>query len=512
MFTLSALKKYGGIVIQCHDNPDADGIASAFALYSYFLHKGKQARIVYGGKYPITKPVLLEMIRMLAIPIRFVREIGETDALVITDGQYGAENVTFFAAENVYEIDHHIADSDATAAVAGSIINPLIGSCSTIVWDLLRKENFSFASEMNVSTALYYGLYTDTRGFTEIYYPLDKDMRDYLCHDAAALADLRETCMQCSEVVISGVTLKSSNKTENGIRYSIFKADPCDPAALSAIGDMALSEENDACVVYSETADSVRVSVSSRVREVMASDFIGYITENAGFGGGCAAKGSGYVMSDEIAVLGVTADEYIDKKTADYFACYDMVDAAAHNLDVSIMPLYKKKKIPIGYVPSADIFGPQSPIMIRTLEGDAEATVSDDIYIMVGIFGEAYPIRRQKFMQTYKTGKGKIKTDYLYSPTVRNRATGEVKELRGIIKPCVAKGSVTIHARPVTKVTKVFTSWNTDGYMLGKPGDYIAVRSDDYNDVYIVRKDIFDITYERQETVTPNNTPASPPA
>ena len=32
--------------------------------------------------------------------------------------------------------------------------------------------------------------------------------------------------------------------------------------------------------------------------------------------------------------------------------------------------------------------------------------------------------------------------------------------------------------------------------MLGHPGDYLAVRSDDEHDIYIVAEDIFDISYE----------------
>jgi len=33
--------------------------------------------------------------------------------------------------------------------------------------------------------------------------------------------------------------------------------------------------------------------------------------------------------------------------------------------------------------------------------------------------------------------------------------------------------------------------------MLGKPGDYLIVRDDDLQDIYIVTQDIFDLLYER---------------
>ena len=36
---LSSLCKYNDIVIQMHDNPDADAMGSGFALYKYFKSK-----------------------------------------------------------------------------------------------------------------------------------------------------------------------------------------------------------------------------------------------------------------------------------------------------------------------------------------------------------------------------------------------------------------------------------------------------------------------------------------
>ena len=39
---LSDLLQYNKIYIQCHDNPDADAIASGYALYRYFSDMGKK--------------------------------------------------------------------------------------------------------------------------------------------------------------------------------------------------------------------------------------------------------------------------------------------------------------------------------------------------------------------------------------------------------------------------------------------------------------------------------------
>jgi nanoRNase/pAp phosphatase (c-di-AMP/oligoRNAs hydrolase) len=73
MFTLSTLLNYDNIVIQCHNNPDADTIASGFAVYSYLKSHGKNARMIYSGNAEITKANLLEMVDSLSIPIKYVR-------------------------------------------------------------------------------------------------------------------------------------------------------------------------------------------------------------------------------------------------------------------------------------------------------------------------------------------------------------------------------------------------------------------------------------------------------
>ena len=42
---LQNLNKYKEIVIQMHDNPDADAVGSAYALYNYFCQRGKRQEL-----------------------------------------------------------------------------------------------------------------------------------------------------------------------------------------------------------------------------------------------------------------------------------------------------------------------------------------------------------------------------------------------------------------------------------------------------------------------------------
>ncbi len=95
---LSDLLNYDRIVIQCHNNPDPDALASGFGVWSYLRSRGKEAEFIYGGSEEISKPNLRLMISLFSIPIVHVAELSAPDLLVMTDCQYGEANVQKFEA------------------------------------------------------------------------------------------------------------------------------------------------------------------------------------------------------------------------------------------------------------------------------------------------------------------------------------------------------------------------------------------------------------------------------
>ena len=68
---LEELLKYDDIVIQCHDNPDADALASGYAVYWYLTAMGKSPKFIYRGSRKITKSNLMIMISELNIPVSY---------------------------------------------------------------------------------------------------------------------------------------------------------------------------------------------------------------------------------------------------------------------------------------------------------------------------------------------------------------------------------------------------------------------------------------------------------
>ena len=54
---LKELLPYKNIIIQCHDNPDADALASGYALKWFFEKNKKNVRFIYRGRYEIRRAI-----------------------------------------------------------------------------------------------------------------------------------------------------------------------------------------------------------------------------------------------------------------------------------------------------------------------------------------------------------------------------------------------------------------------------------------------------------------------
>jgi phosphoglycolate phosphatase len=486
VFSLAKLLDYDDVVIQCHDYPDADALASAFAVYTYLKSNGKTSRMIYSGRAEISKPNLLKMIGLFSMPIEYVKVMSPMDVLVLVDCQYGESNVTHFDARCVFQLDHHTEKENGH----DGIIRSYLGSCATVIWDMLEKENFPFEKYPHVITALYYGLFTDTNSFEEIAHPLDKDMRDELAFDRAVFNTLRFNNLTIEDLDTAGIALtRHVINEENG--FAIFHADACDRNILGFISDLSLQlEDVDMCIVYNVLPEGYQISIRSCTREIMAGEFAEFLA----FGGGHRQKAGGFISHDKVSPDDIS--EYIQNRTKEYFNSYDIIYSDSHNLDISAMGIYEKRVIPLGFVLSTDIFPKGTPMLIRTLEGDSDISAADDVLLMIGIEGETYPISVEKFAKSYALTDRDFIKDYAYSPTVKNKMTGEVMQLTAHAKACIPMGQTQIYATPIHKNTKVFNSWNPEGYMLGITGDYIAVRCDDFKDVYIIKNDIFAKTYD----------------
>jgi len=111
---LSIIDKNDDISIICHDQPDPDCLASAFAIQTLAQSKGKNAVIYYGGEIPYTQnSVMMNVLNISAIKLE-VDEDNEEEStqqikdnikkscviVVDTSANFGKENNTGVFAYN----------------------------------------------------------------------------------------------------------------------------------------------------------------------------------------------------------------------------------------------------------------------------------------------------------------------------------------------------------------------------------------------------------------------------
>ena len=317
-FDLKKLHPFQSIVIQCHDNPDADAIASGFGIYTYLKSIGKDSRLIYSGHLKVSKPNLLLLINSLNIPLEYVTALDKPDLLITVDCQVKGGNITFFDAFHFAEIDHHI---ETGPLLTLSAIHPEFGSCSTLVWALLDQASFDFNHYQDVATALYYGLLTDTNTLTEIRHPLDKEMSERLSYDTSLLRQLKHSNLSMFDLETAGIALIrcSTNKAH---KFAVLEARPCDPNILGFISDLAIQVDNIlVCIVYFEDTQGIKFSIRSCTDQVKANEFAHFLSQKIGSGGGHFDKAGGSIstIAFEKKYESTNIETYFHNMTREYF-------------------------------------------------------------------------------------------------------------------------------------------------------------------------------------------------
>lgn len=176
----------------------------------------------------------------------------------------------------------------------------------------------------------------------------------------------------------------------------------------------------------------------------------------------------------------------------------DIIKADA-KMDKEGFELYEKRHIIRGYVKTTDIAKLGTVCKLSTCEGDVFITVADDVYIMIGLRGEAYPIKKDDFEKTYNVIGGAYRKDFEYKPSINIKDTNEILDLLEYASSCETKGKSLVYAKKLNKHIKIITKWDYEKHMIGTPGDYICYRAEDEYDRFIVNKDMFDEIYKEAD-------------
>lgn len=515
---------YGNIVIQCHDNPDADALACGYAVYLYLQSHGKKPDLIYAGRNRIRKSNLVMMIEDLGIPIRHVQKLDkEPELLVMVDCQYGGGNSVRFDAQTIAVIDHHRVSTNLPKMAE---VKSNLGACATLIWQMLKKENFDVHNNRKLSTALYYGLYTDTSGLSELSHPLDKDLRDEATFDAQLMHKYRNANLSLEELETAGAALLHSDYNEE-YRAAVVKCGQCDPNVLGIISDLVLEVDAiDLCIVFNVLQDGVKFSVRSCTKEVKANELAAELSKGIGSGGGHEGKAGGFIPMDLLTkeylklcesnhftprmVLDEEGERehpsasgvksVLDHRFREYMDDTDIVYAGECELDSNNSEHYYRRPVPWGYVRASDLVPAGTQILVRTMHGDINAMVNEDMILTISPMGGVLFCRESDFAKQYRSYPDwtfKLK-DAEYSPTIKVLRSGSVIAPVNAAKVCVPRGKMFIHARCLDRKVKLFTE--VDGeqhYTLGRIGDYLTDDTEQLEGISIMKKEFFEQTYHK---------------
>jgi nanoRNase/pAp phosphatase (c-di-AMP/oligoRNAs hydrolase) len=286
-----------GVLIQTHDIPDPDAIASAFGLQVLLSNLGVASKIVHERVFE--KVDARRMVELLGIQLSIASEsilCDGLDRVVIVDAQNGNANIVNLDCVTVAAIDHHPLRIDASYRFTD--VRPNVGACSSIIAEYFF-ESGSDPTAL-VATALYYGILVDTDNMTRGVSDLDAEMfyRLRKLVDLGAIQKLRSSQITLRDLAMYA---KAFDTVEVYSRMGFVRLEDADSSLVGSASDIVLSvDEVDIAIAHSIRDDGVRISVRSSDRTVSADDLVRALVAGTGFGGGHPHMAGGFIPSDRI--------------------------------------------------------------------------------------------------------------------------------------------------------------------------------------------------------------------
>ncbi len=152
------LDKTRPVLVQAHDFPDHDAIASAYALCELLLRAGYTADMTFAGEIQsISLSIMMDRLSIQHLPFDEALELPGAQTIVV-DGSPFDGTVRRAAGELVAVIDHHPVTGTPVCPLVD--IRPDTGSCSSIIWTYWLDSGEE--ADRTTATALIAGIQLDT--------------------------------------------------------------------------------------------------------------------------------------------------------------------------------------------------------------------------------------------------------------------------------------------------------------------------------------------------------------
>jgi len=291
---LNCLKGAQRIIVQAHDFPSHDALASAFAFACLLKNKGFKPFISYRGY--INRQTLHTLIDSLNIPTVATDklELIASDKVIMIGGRITESHRMNFPELDVAVIDHH--DIKAPDFVCYADIRPEFSTTASMMVEYYNHCDIKFTPR--IASALLVGLTLDTDKFTKKITVADaKALLQLQQHADMSLVNLIcKNKIEFEELEYFNAMLNSMKREKNCV-FAILPED-CSHRMLGILGDLLLSADEIELVILSvRNEGNIYISLRS---ECIKNDVNHIITTalnepGIGFGGGLPEHAGGII-------------------------------------------------------------------------------------------------------------------------------------------------------------------------------------------------------------------------
>lgn len=273
------------LIIQTHDNPDHDAIATAYALQQLLVKFSLRASLCYGGT--IRSSTLNQVIKKLKIDISRLNDTSITDKtqVIYVDSCKEGSNVTPSVGRSIAMIDHHTLSLPFQAQYTFADVRVEYGACSSIVSEYYQEVGL--LPMPNVATALMMGIMMDTAYLTRGVNGADLAAVQYLYPQADWYngSKLLRNSLVIADIALFREAFENKIINDN-FCFILLHSDPA-PDSVGLLADFFLNiQEIDFVVVAYLSDEHYRLSVRSDSEELPAHELLQAAIVGIGDGGG----------------------------------------------------------------------------------------------------------------------------------------------------------------------------------------------------------------------------------
>lgn len=307
---LGVLDRSRPVLVQAHDFPDHDAIASAYALGKLLARAGFDCALTAGGQ--IQSISLTAMIRELDIPLEpFGSACADAKRqTILVDGSSAGGTIKTVAGALTGVIDHHPARRKIACPFID--VRTDAGSCSAIIWSYWAEAGE--VPDRAAATALLAGIQLDTDFLSRGVSPLDLKAHYELfylgSHELAR--EVVRTSLSVDQLADIGRAFSSFLRDGNVLVTEV--SGDYSSELLSVLADFLLRLREVSFVIVIEVkGDEYLLSARSRDREIDAGFIVRRMLAGIGTGGGHAHMAGGVIRPGDYPGAGALLERAVDE-------------------------------------------------------------------------------------------------------------------------------------------------------------------------------------------------------